>query len=528
MKERVESALSLFRSANRFRNKGLQAAWAVFIVLATSSFFLENKYPSNAQIYVDTRSILGPLLQGLAVSTATLDQTDVMRRAILSRPSLTAVAAKTGIGTKAKNPKELEAILEKLSDDVSVTGDVKTGIFTIAYFSNNAATSQKVVQTLLDSLVLDSLGANRSDSQGAEAFLKQQVDEYSKRLSELDGKIAAFKKDNIGFMPDQRGDMFGRLQAEKATLERAESELSQLQRQKSELQRKISGEVGVGTGSAGLPSPGQIQAATAVDAQIRENNRKLDDLLTRYTENHPDVIALKGTIAQLQVRRATELGGVVATNGATTPTSSVSIDPVLQSLQISLNAIDVQFASVQSQVERSRANVGKLTGTLSVGPEIEAEMARLNRDYGVTKTQYEALLQRLETARISNDVDRSSNQRFRIIEPPRLALLPTRPNRPLLLFAALVTSIAAGLGVTLLMTLVHPVFETADSVATKTGLPVVGVVSYAEDSLTQSSNFLHRNLAYMFGLVALPVIALLASRYSGAASVAISSLLRRD
>jgi len=59
---------------------------------------------------------------------------------------------------------------------------------------------------------------------------------------------------------------------------------------------------------------------------------------------------------------------------------------------------------------------------------VEAELATLVRDYGVTKTQYEALLQRLQTAHLSNDADRSEDHRFKILEPPRAALNPVAPN----------------------------------------------------------------------------------------------------
>jgi len=88
---------------------------------------------------------------------------------------------------------------------------------------------------------------------------------------------------------------------------------------------------------------------------------------------------------------------------------SITVDSVLQDLQIRLNSADVRVATLQAEVERSNSRVGELRRLVTTTPQIEAEMAQLNRDYGVTKTQYEQLLQRLESARISDQATRATS-----------------------------------------------------------------------------------------------------------------------
>jgi hypothetical protein len=105
----------------------------------------------------------------------------------------------------------------------------------------------------------------------------------------------------------------------------------------------------------------------------------------------------------------------------------------------------------------------------------------------VTKTQYEALLQRLANARLSNEADRSEDRRFKILEPPRAPLRPMKPNRLLLLIGVLFASLGAAAALALLLALTRPVVYSKRALANLTGLPVVGVVSRSRTPARQAS-----------------------------------------
>jgi ABC-type sugar transport system permease subunit len=113
-------------------------------------------------------------------------------------------------------------------------------------------------------------------------------------------------------------------------------------------------------------------------------------------------------------------------------------------------------------------------------PQVEAELARLNRDYQVNKAQYDELLQRLESARISQQADQSAEDvKFRVIEPPMVPVVPSGPERALLSALVLIASLGAGLGFALLLQQIRPVFSTKDTLRQVTGLPVLGSVTAA-------------------------------------------------
>lgn len=518
MKQQVEQFLVLSRSASRFRWGALLVATAFGLVGTLVVLLVPGKYESRAQIYVDTKSVLRPLLQGLAVTEQSPDASDVVRRALLARPALEKVMRATGLDARAPTTGEHDRLLMALEDQIAVSGDASTGLYRITYYDSSAQMAQTVVKTLLDTFVANSVDAGRNDTRSAEAFLAQQVADYEARLSESEHRLADFKKKNLGMMPDQRGDYFARLQAETASRDKLQSDLAVAVGQREALRRKLTNDAPGSSTPPPVLTNQQIQAAEALDLRIREARATLDALLDKYTDRHPQVIAQKEMIQRLEQQRQRELGNVRITNAARSDSASVATDPVMQNLQIALNDADVRVETLQTQLQQSQAQIAQLRQTMTTGPEIEAELARLNRDYGVTKSEYEALLQRLESARISRDADRSAEQRFKVLEPPLVASRPVKPDKAVLLAGALLAALAAGAAYAVLRAQTQPVFFSAAGVSAALNLPVIGVVSRAETP-RQTARRRRHALAYASALTALVLLmacaALFTVRMSG-------------
>jgi hypothetical protein len=100
----------------------------------------------------------------------------------------------------------------------------------------------------------------------------------------------------------------------------------------------------------------------------------------------------------------------------------------------------------------------------------------LTRDYEVTQTQYNALLQRLEQARVSEDAQQTGIVDFQIIDPPTAPFAPAFPSRTDLLVAVLLVALGGGAAVAWVLTKLFPVFSRSQTLAEITGLPVIGVI----------------------------------------------------
>jgi len=523
MKEQLDKFLADVQGAWRYRWHALIVIWVLSLIGWFVVFTLPDRYETRAQIYVDTTSILKTFLQNIAVSPNTENAADVVRRALLARPTLDKVANNTGlINRAAGNSDEQEHLLLKLEQDLTVTGDNRSNVYTITYADRNPKMAQSVVTSLLDTFVHDSLGVSRTDTRNAQQFLKQQVAEYEQRLSESEGKLADFKKEHIGLMPDQRGDYFNRMQAELTSNNTLQTSLAVATRQRDELRRKMTG-IAVGGAVPDMPTDSQIQSATQLDSQIQDSKRQLEALLLRFTDKHPDVIAMRDTISRLEARRRAELGSVRPTTVSGGNGLNSGVDPVMQSLQIQLNNADVQVVSLQTEVAQSNNRVAELRRALTTGPEVEAELARLNRDYGVIKGTYDALLQRFESARISDRADQSEDVRFRMIEPPRIPVEPSAPMRGVLMIAVLFAAIIAGAAVAYGLNLANPVFVAPRTVTDVLKLPVLGVVSAFVNSEESASLGRRRMaLAAASGLLFITFVVLVAVSHVGSRMLRVS------
>jgi uncharacterized protein involved in exopolysaccharide biosynthesis len=174
-------------------------------------------------------------------------------------------------------------------------------------------------------------------------------------------------------------------------------------------------------------------------------------------------------------------------------------------MRIGLNDTDVEIATLSTRLQTQQGEVERLKALVDRIPEIERQLNALNRDYDVTRQQYETLLQRRESLRMTGRVEESGDQlQFRVIDPPRAALAPVGPDRPLLLAGTTVASLGAALVLAFLLHQLNPVFSSRNELRALIGLPVLGSVSLARTP--QERQLARRRwLAFAAAATALPV-----------------------
>jgi hypothetical protein len=130
------------------------------------------------------------------------------------------------------------------------------------------------------------------------------------------------------------------------------------------------------------------------------------------------------------------------------------------------------------ELSEQKRIVENLKGLVDSIPEVEAKLAELNRDYDVTHKRYLELVDRRESARLSDMADQSSSEMtIRVIEAPVVPVLPSSPKRKLLLFAVLIFAFGAGLGWCVLRYLITPTVTNSRQLRQEFEIPVFGTVS---------------------------------------------------
>jgi polysaccharide chain length determinant protein (PEP-CTERM system associated) len=484
MIEQIAQLYAYLHGMWRYRWSALLVAWLVALMGWLVVFALPDQFSAKAVVYVDTQSVMKPLLKGLAVEIDETEELEVMSRVLLSRENLLTVIRETDMDLEIQTPEERERLVEDLAGSIVLKGggtgkrwEPTSNIYEIEYQGNSAKRVYEVVSNLLNTMIENTLGSSRTDTARAEKFLDKQIAEYGQRLTLAEQRLAEFKKANIGFMPDEKGGYYMRLQRAQEETEDTRGALRLAERRQSELRKQLSGETP-------LLDSDSYGAEAAV--RLREYREELDSLLAQYTEAHPDVEALRKKIAALEANETADLDAIadvdatsdvdareVGTNG-----EAIEFNPVYQDLKLAMSEATVEVETLRIQVAERERRVERLKASIDSIPQVEAELARLNRDYEVTRERYLGLVERRESARLAQDAGQSSSEvSFRVIEPPVVPLRPTGPNRLLLLAAALCAALAAGAGWALLRYLLYPTFINARQLREETGFPILGSVS---------------------------------------------------
>ena len=113
------------------------------------------------------------------------------------------------------------------------------------------------------------------------------------------------------------------------------------------------------------------------------------------------------------------------------------LNPIYQDLKIEESKARIQVGTLQVQLAEYKQQLAELQDSIDMIPQVEADLAKLNRDYDITRERYLALVERRESARMAQKVEQNNSELiFRVVDAPVVPLLPSGPNRPLFLSGA--------------------------------------------------------------------------------------------
>lgn len=454
-------------------------AWLFCVLGWLTILALPDRYQSKTRVYVDTTSMLSPLLSGITINAYNMDQkVQYMKRTLLSRPNLAKVVRATDMDLAIRSEAEMEKLLSKLASEIQVRSQGQD-LFTIAYTHRDPQTAQRVVQSLLNIFVESNLGENRSEMEKARAFVEAQIANYERQLNEAERRLARFKTENMEMLSNA-GTYVQRMMAARQELQSAQAAYQDAVLLRDQLRNQLASipqyltvdqqpQVIVNSGPNGTP----------LQLRILELEKSLDSMLTQYTEQHPDVISARRILDKLMVEREAEIRSIEAAKaagGIDDQKSSVP-NPVYEQVKLRLVDADSQVVAKQRKVEQAREDIARFEKLAASAPELEAKHTALNRDYDVIKRNYEQLLARRESAKIAQAVDAETDIQFRIVDPPEVPNVPVGPNRKLFMSIVLVAALGSGVALAYLLSQLDVSFASMANLREAFGLPVLGAVS---------------------------------------------------
>lgn len=339
--------------------------------------------------------------------------------------------------------------------------------FKISFSGTSPELAQEVNTELTRLFINEDLESQQQLSESTTAFLETQLADARSKLQEQEAKVRAFKMSHFGNLPSELQSNVQILSGLQSELQNTEQALDGARQQKLYLEsfmqqyESTEGVQGNGTSNADETSP------QALDKELLALRSQLADERSRHTDDYPDVIALRDTIAKTEALRkqvARELaskqkGSETSKNAQ--PLQLAGVDPSaatpIMQVQSQLKANQLEIENYQKREKGLEAQLATYQARLNMTPEIEQELADISRGYDETKANYDSLLKKQNQSQLATSLEqREQGEQFRVLDPPSLPDKPASPNHLLVSFGGLLLGTLLGCGLAGALELADP------------------------------------------------------------------------
>jgi polysaccharide chain length determinant protein (PEP-CTERM system associated) len=474
----VPQATDVLRGMWQGRWAGLAVAWLAAVAGTVFVFLVPDRYEATARVFVDTQSLLKPLLHGLTVQPNVEQEVAMLSRTLVSRPNLEKLVRMTDLDLEVKTPEGREKLIDGLNRKVYIKS-AGLNLYTIGFAHQDRAQATRVVQSLLSIFVESGLAPKAQDTGQAQRFIEEQIKHYEQKLSEAENRLKEFKLKNLDLNVTQGRDFFGSMASLTESVQETRLLLQEAEKSRDALKQQMTDEEERPPTLIADVEEAPAVTTPELDARLAALTKNLDDMLLRYTDSHPDVVNARRVIREAEALRDEQRKRIGEQQERRKRAASPSgKNPVFPQLKLAMAEAEAQVARLRARVREQEQRLAQLRISARSVPEREAQLTQLNRDYAIQKQNYDALVARRESALMSAEVQAATGvATFRIVDPPQVAPDPVAPNRKLLLAAALFAALFAGLGGSYLFSVLHPTFYDVRGLKTFAQRPVLGTVS---------------------------------------------------
>ena len=457
---------------------GLSVAFALIRMLPPT-------YEASTLVMVEKQKVPADYVKA-TVTSSMEDRIRTIEQQVDNRESLERLIAELNLYPALRKRESMADVVEQARKDLKVQkqGD---SIFSIFFHYTDPVKAAQAANRVAELFIADSLKQRETQAQGTSTFLESELSETKGRLEIQEAKIAAFKRAYMGELPEQSDTnlkmvetLQGKLEIDMTALDKAE-------------QRRlyIQGQIAQGR-DAVLPQ--RIIAAPAAPpppTKLEIARSELANLLSQYTERHPDVIRKREEIAYLEKQEREKKSAPAQVVEEPLPATPLApkVDPILRA---ELDSVNLEIRSLEGERERILAQISSLQGRLENVPRVEQQLLSLTRDYDNIKKSYDSLLEKRLNARLAENLEKSQQgEQFTILEKAIPPDAPAGPNKMLLLLAGLACGSVVGIALALLREQTDHTYADPESLqAAFPGVPLLATIPMiAADTLGNTRPF---------------------------------------
>ena len=403
------------------------------------SWALPARYKSSTMILVQEPTMPRNYVEP-NVSDDLQDRLQSISQQILSRTRLLLIINKFHLyedNHHVANPDAQVAQMRKDIGDIELVRDPQEQItaFRVSYSAPNPRLAQEVTGELTDLFINENLEVQQRESENTTAFMQQQLASARQNLADQNAKVQAFQAAHEGELPTQETSNLQILSGLQTQLQSEQDGLNSARQQRAYLQSLVDQYRAIQEPTqtaSGAPTP-----LAALDQRLATLQSSLTGLLTRYTNEYPEVQQVRAEIAKTEKAREQMLASLKAnaeskqndTQSGTQAPISPEANPALLQLEGQLHSANVDIASHQGEIVDLQAKIAQYQARLNTEPAVEQQLTDLSRGYEQSQTNYNQLLQKESDSQMATSMEQmQEGERFTMLDPPSLPLRPDFPN----------------------------------------------------------------------------------------------------
>ena len=463
------------------------------LVMAGASIYAiiaPREYKASTLVLVSPQSVPEDFVHA-TVTSRVEERLQSIAQEVMSRTRLETIMTEFRLYEKERKNLSKEEVVELMRKNIQVelpTKKDERGSFAISFINDNPNTAMAVANRLSSLFIEENLKIREQQASGTTEFLTNELAASKAKLAHMEASVTQYKRRFMGGLPEQRDtnlkildQMQNQNQRISESIRAAEDRKLFIQKQLTDMDMPASMPVAAGSGkdsqSSIKPSLTQKDAGSAVAADTGGTyetkkdklKRELEDLRTKYTDNHPDVLAMKKKLADLEKNKYTY-------------DNDIKSDPRYKELKNQLMITSLEIKRLHDESASVSAQINKYMGRVEQTPAREQDMAAMLREYESTKVAYETLMKKSQGAEQAENLEkRQKGEQFKIIDPARVPEEPFSPNIPKILLISLFAGLAGGMALAFIREQMDRSFHDAADVELSLGIKVLATIPKIEE-----------------------------------------------
>ncbi|MFY8349594.1 GumC family protein [Pseudoalteromonas sp. SSM20] len=341
---------------------------------------------------------------------------------------------------------KLQQMLDKFFRNLKVQPKYGTRLITVSYESADPELAALIVNTLTSTYIEREVLQKTGITRKASGWLNDRLSTLRVQLDQSEANLQAYRE------AEDLIDFEGSISLIRSELEQTSTQLIVAKNDLIKLENitRIINENGSNNVEQ-LESINEVTSHSAIQAmkvEVREAERKVNELAQVYGPKHPKMITARSEfeIAEQNLKK--------------------QIKSLISGIQKEVRNARANVVSLESSLKQLRSDYQSITRK-------ETDYLKLKREVETNRNLYDAFLTRSKETEVSSDF---SLEAAKVIDKAFVPTKPIKPNKKKFVLLAFIGSFAFSVGIVIMLTLLNDTVKTVNDVESKLAQRMLGLL----------------------------------------------------